>query len=65
MENVFRSVHVIRDGARPHGQHAIETLGVDAWKRTVVLVTSLRQARGGRVLIRRHREDYGLYVVGV
>jgi hypothetical protein len=64
MENVFKSVHVIRDGARPHGQHAVETMGVDAWKRTVALVANLRQAREDAHAVRRHRAGYGMYVVG-
>ncbi len=64
MESVFRSVHVIRDGARPHGQHAVETMGIDAWKRTVSLVASLRRARDDARAVRRHRAGYGMYVVG-
>lgn len=62
MGEVFRSVHVIRDGAQPHGRHAVETMGIDAWKRTVALVAGLRREHDGGV--RRHRSGHGTYVVG-
>jgi hypothetical protein len=67
LDDMFRSVHRLRDGARAHGKHAIETLGVDAWKQTVKLVAESRSARDkGRSetrAIRRHRAGYGMYTV--
>jgi hypothetical protein len=67
LDDMFQSMHRLRDGARAHGRHAIETLGVDAWKRTVALVAMIRREReegsGETRAIRRHRAGYGIYTV--
>ena len=67
LNGMFASVHRLRDGAHAPGEHAIETLGVDAWKRTVARVALVRREReegdSGTRAIRRHRAGYGVHTV--